>query len=182
MGQANDYGYGNINWNSTNLEHIKLAAKEYGKRWNDTQRDFTSIDTKARWALSFIFPVSVAVVGYIFAKYDGLNRCSFAALACLATMLSVGAFLCARATQLQNYDGEGLTPTNMEIDKWGAFITGGAQEEKKFYAVKIRELARAIDTNRQSNKYKSRRLKWGMRSAVFSPFVSGIILFLCHLP
>lgn len=181
MGQASDYGRSKIDWTSVNLEHAKLAAQEYAQRLGDTQRDFAGLDTKARWALGVTLPLSVAVAGYIYAKFALLNHHELAGILCLATMLSASALLCAFAIMSQKYDGEGMTPKGMRIDNWQNFITGGPPQEKQFYGMKILQLSRAIYTNGSSNKKKSKRLKWGIRLAVFSVpasvFVSLVVVF-----
>ena len=173
------------NLNEINSNNLLCLVEYYEKRFEQTAKHFSDLDRKSRWLLSITLPISVAILGYLYSKYQETNICDNVGLIVLGSMIFTGAFFATFSVTLKSFASPdfGVEDNRSKITyyKWKPFLTGSTKELKIWYLTLLNQFTEAVNINEQSIRQKALFLKIGIYCSICSIPISIIIVTACIL-
>jgi hypothetical protein len=170
---SKDYGYEAIPWEESNTENVAAVEAEYRDRLDETATAWDDLEQKGRFILVSLIAAITALSGWAFANILTLSAAQVAGLLALSGSFSVASMFAALSLLPKRMAfSRGVTPHDLNVERWKPLLIGEAAEYRRFQGVRIREYARSIESNSASLAKKSRRLKTSLAISVSAPPIS----------
>ncbi|MCW5691629.1 MAG: hypothetical protein KIT48_04630 [Pseudolabrys sp.] len=157
-----DYGYSDIKWEDMNEANVRLVEAEYRQRLEGTIKGSDEIDKKAQYILTGLIGLVTALIGLSFTQAERVEIQYLVGLYALATVFILGAICSAISLRPRMFVHPGSTPQDLNVAKWQELLRGDEKTAIRLAGVRIKEYARGIARNEQSNAQKS----WWLQAAI----------------
>jgi hypothetical protein len=155
MRDDNDFGFGQVDWERTNSDNVKLVESEYRERLTGAIAAWNDLDSKARFLFTGLIGLVTALLGWVFSQSQNIELDYKIGIYTLVVVFIVSSMLVAKSITPRPYAYLGVTPKDLNVSRWWPLLKGDRSTYSRFLGMKIKEYSRAIVEAERSNDLKA---------------------------